>query len=135
MLKYIGLERESGEFDFTAYSDVSSLLWSKEAYNNLLLNGYRPLMHTDYGDDMIMDDDTYTIEPAREVTRYECAEFLYLFIVDFFQNNAPAIKRDTAPAVSYTHLDVYKRQALYPPYSPISPMLKGLFIGRRIYAI
>ncbi len=105
MLKYIGLEGESGEFDFTAYSDLSSLDWSKEAYNNLLLNGYRTLMRTDYGDDMIMDDDTYTLEPAREVTRYECAEFLYLFIVDFFQNNAPAIKRDTAPEEEIPILD------------------------------
>ncbi len=106
MLTDMGCAGETGEYDFTAYTDTDSISdYAKKAYNDLLVNYYRLLRHVDYGDEFDTSDDRFSFEPQKSVTRYECADFLYGFIRDFFRNNAPAIKRDGAPSEEIPVLD------------------------------
>lgn len=106
MLCDMDADKESGDYDFENYTDIESVSeYAKKPYNNLLLNGYRVLERVDYHDEMDSADDEVFLEPQRSVTRYECAEFLYYFIRNFIDNNAPAIKRDTAPEEEIPILD------------------------------
>ena len=106
MLTDMDCAGDTGEYDFSAFTDTDSISdYAREAYNNLLLNGYRPLMFMDYSNEFDMADDKFLLEPHKSVTRYECVDFLYCFIRDFFRNNAPAIKRDGAPSEEIPILD------------------------------
>lgn len=106
MLNDMGDAGDIGEYDFSKYRDIDKVSeFAREAYNNMLLNNYTPLMKVDCHDDMDTSDDEYFLEPQRSVTRYECAEFLYDFIRSFFRDNAPAIKRADAPDIEIPILD------------------------------
>lgn len=106
MLSDMDCAGDTGEYDFSSYLDFDAVSdYAKDSYNNLLLNGYSPLVKWDYGDEFDTSDDRLSFEPQRSVTRYECADFLYNFIRNFFNNNAPAIKRDGAPGEEIPILD------------------------------
>lgn len=94
------------EFDFAAYPDFEQVSeYAKNAYRQLLANGYTVLNDwLDY-DPMDLADDRHMLRPQKSVLRYGCAAFLYDNIRSFFRNNAPAIKRDTAPDAEIPILD------------------------------
>ena len=106
MLNDMGYIKMSGDYDFSNYVDVDEVSeYALEAYNGLLLNNYYVI--TDINENNMMDtsDDEIFFDPQKSVTRYECADYLYNFIRCFFNNNAPAIKRDDAPAAEIPVLD------------------------------
>ena len=75
------------------------------AYEALTKENYilpKELVEYDFMDSA---DDELFWNPQQSVTRYECCEFLYQFIRVFFNNNAPAIKREDAPQVDIPILD------------------------------
>lgn len=49
--------------------------------------------------------DIYMLNPQNNVTRRECADFMYFFIRDFIEDNAPAIKKADAPSEEIPVLD------------------------------
>ena len=106
MLADMGYIAETDGYDFSSYCDFDIVSnYAEEPYKSLIANNYRPLVKVDYKEEMDSSDDEYFLEPQRNVTRYECAMFLYDFIRDFFINNAPAIKRDDAPDVEIPIID------------------------------
>lgn len=97
---------ETGNYDFSQYKDIDAVSeYALKPYNDLLQNGYLMLNRTEYHEEMDSADDEIFLEPQRSVTRFECAQFLYCFVRNFIDNNAPAIKREGAPDAEIPILD------------------------------
>ena len=106
MLNDIGCIDTEGEADFSNYKDYNAISdYAKIAYNSLISNGYQTPYELIENDIQTSDDDEIYAEPQRSITRYECAKYLYYFINTFFSENAPAIKKDTAPDIEIPILD------------------------------
>lgn len=107
MLLDMGMtEPQENEKDFSQYKDLDDVSgYARVAYKALSTEGYRLLTEIVENDFMDSADDECYFYPQKSVTRVECCEFLYDFIRVFFSNNAPAIKRDTAPDIEIPILD------------------------------
>lgn len=107
MLEFMGMiKTQESEPDFTQYKDLDAISECAEtAYKALLSEGYHPI--TEFVENSFEDtsDDEFYFYPQKAVTRLECCEFLYQFIRDFFNNNAPAIRREEAPDIEIPILD------------------------------
>ncbi len=106
MLSDMGYSTSDKEKDFSQYKDLDKVSdYAKEPYKVLLNEGY--LLLTELVDHEFMDtsDDEIFVHPQKAVTRVECCEYLYQFIRMFYYNNAPAIRRETAPDVEIPILD------------------------------
>jgi len=107
MLTDMGMmEPQEAETDFSKYKDMDKVSdYAKVAYKALTAEGY--ILPVELVDHEFMEtaDDELFWYPQNTVTRLECCEFLYQFIRVFFDNNAPAIRRDEAPDIEIPVLD------------------------------
>ncbi len=105
MLTYMGYI-ENGNYDFSRYTDYGMVSdYAKGAYNDILAHNYYPYRELIEHDYMDSADDEFMLHPQESISRIQCAETLYQFIRSFFNNNAPAILRDSAPSVPIPILD------------------------------
>lgn len=105
MIKHTGLLNDA-DYAFANYSDTDKVSeYALGAYKSLLGNGYMIIQDVDEHNVMDSDDDEYFLYPQKNVTRYDCASFLYYIIRDFTSKYAPPIKRDTAPDAEIPVLD------------------------------
>lgn len=107
MLNEMGYMKDNGKAEYSAaYKDVDSISdFAEQAYNDLKTNNYMLICDDESTDPMDSDKDEYRFYPQNTVSRYECAEFLYYVIRDFFSENAPAILLETAPDAQIPILD------------------------------
>lgn len=91
----------------TLYKDFDKVTdFAREAYLKLSKSGF--MLIEDYENTENPFDssyDIYTLNPQNAVTRRECADFMYYFIRDFINDNAPAIKKADAPSEEIPVLD------------------------------
>ncbi len=106
MLCDMGFIKDLGEYNYTRYTDLDKVSdYARTPYNGLLTNNYKVICEFVENEFLDSADDEFLLLPNQGVTRYECAENLYKFIGDFFDNNAPAIKRSTAPDIEIPVID------------------------------
>lgn len=107
MLTEMGCMKDNGTAEYSAaYKDVEAISeFAEKAYNDLKTNNYMLICDDESTDPMDSSNDEYRFYPQKAVSRYECAEFLYYVIRDFFRENAPAILRETAPDAQIPILD------------------------------
>lgn len=107
MLECMGMiEPQDEEADFSQYKDLDEVSdYAKTAYKVLLGEGYHLMVEIVDNDFMDVSDDEFYFYPKNTVTRLQCCKFLYQFIRDFFNSNAPAIRRQEAPDIEIPILD------------------------------
>ncbi len=106
MLSDMGYMKAAEEEKLGYYADKSAVSeFALNAYEDLKANGYMLIEDCDEKNFEDMSDDVYTLNPQKAVTREECAEFLYYLTRDFIRTNAPAIRREDAPAAEIPVLD------------------------------
>lgn len=104
MLSEMGYMSSDREFDFASYHDFGEVSdYAQNAYRQLLANNYTVLSDWLYNDET--QSDYAMLRPQKYVLRGGCTSFLYQNIRHFFRNNAPAIRRDTAPDTEIPILD------------------------------
>ncbi len=106
MLSELGYIEKNDDYDFSMYPDFNDVSdFAKSGYNGLLSNKYNVIYDMIENDFMDTADDEFYLLPQKPVTRYECAQFLYMFIRNFTDNNAPAIRIESAPDIEIPILD------------------------------
>lgn len=107
MLEHINMiEPQETQTDFSQYKDFEEVSdYAKTAYQTLLEGNYYLMVEIVDNNFEDTSDNEFYFHPKKPVTRLECCEFLYRLIRDFFDSNAPAIRREEAPDIEIPILD------------------------------